>query len=194
MEKKCGKCGETKSHPAFHRDAKSKDGLCTQCKVCYATYNAARREDKKAYDAIYRAKNSAEIAAKRAAYHAEHPEKNATRCAAYYASHREEQAARAAAWRKSNQDKVRAHGHLKRARKRNVGGAHTGQDIQRQGNVQKWRCWWCGEKCQKKYHVDHLIPISKGGHNDPSNLVISCPKCNCSKKDKMPSEFAGKLF
>lgn len=30
-------------------------------------------------------------------------------------------------------------------------------------------------------HLDHLVPIACGGSNDPTNFVLSCPKCNHSK-------------
>ena len=33
--------------------------------------------------------------------------------------------------------------------------------------------------------VDHVTPSSRGGSNDPSNLVVSCGPCNWSKGDKM---------
>jgi 5-methylcytosine-specific restriction endonuclease McrA len=56
------------------------------------------------------------------------------------------------------------------------------------------KCSKCGENCADKYHVDHLVPLAKGGHNNPSNLVIACPHCNDSKGAKLPHEFCGKLF
>jgi hypothetical protein len=32
-----------------------------------------------------------------------------------------------------------------------------------------------------KLHVDHVIPVAVGGHNDPDNLVASCADCNLGK-------------
>ena len=66
--------------------------------------------------------------------------------------------------------------------------------IKRQRDSQKNRCWWCGKKLKGSYHVDHRIPLSRGGSNWPENIVIACPFCNLSKCDKTPLEFAGRLF
>lgn len=30
-------------------------------------------------------------------------------------------------------------------------------------------------------HIDHLIPVSKGGDDEINNLVLSCAKCNLTK-------------
>ena len=51
------------------------------------------------------------------------------------------------------------------------------------------RCFHCGKVTRKgSRHVDHLIPLSKGGLHAVSNLVISCGHCNDSKGSKMPEE------
>ncbi len=67
-------------------------------------------------------------------------------------------------------------------------------DIVRMLDQQQSRCWWCKKPILKAYHADHRIPLAKGGSNDPSNIVLACPKCNFSKGAKLPEEFAGRLF
>jgi uncharacterized CHY-type Zn-finger protein len=36
--------------------------------------------------------------------------------------------------------------------------------------------------------IDHVIPVAKGGLNDPANLVSSCDECNSGKSDKVLSD------
>ena len=40
------------------------------------------------------------------------------------------------------------------------------------------RCHWCGEPAT---HVDHLVPVSRGGEDDPLNLVAACEHCNVTR-------------
>jgi len=46
------------------------------------------------------------------------------------------------------------------------------------------RCWYCGVRFEEEnlsICIDHIIPISKGGSNDISNLALSCKFCNSHK-------------
>ena len=38
--------------------------------------------------------------------------------------------------------------------------------------------------------LDHLVPDSDGGSNDPANLVTACRSCNCSRQDTPLRRFA----
>lgn len=49
-----------------------------------------------------------------------------------------------------------------------------------------YRCCRCGKKLdiyEQDSTIEHIIPISKGGHNDLSNLVVLCVKCNENKNN-----------
>lgn len=78
---------------------------------------------------------------------------------------------------------------IKAARTRAI-GTHTAGDIKDQYTRQKGKCFWCGEIVGKNYHVDHVVPLARGGSNWPDNLVISCPTCNMRRRDKLPHEWA----
>lgn len=52
---------------------------------------------------------------------------------------------------------------------------------------QKRKCWWCSVKL-KDFHIDHRIPLARGGQHEVSNLVISCPTCNLRRNKSLPWE------
>jgi 5-methylcytosine-specific restriction endonuclease McrA len=58
-------------------------------------------------------------------------------------------------------------------------------------------CHWCDTACPDNYHIDHYVPLAKGGKHRVTNLVIACGPCNLKKNSKDPYEFAnslGRLF
>jgi 5-methylcytosine-specific restriction endonuclease McrA len=205
--KRCSKCGIEKDRGEFSKDANHKDGLCSRCKSCWSVYHAKHRAeridsyiehrtDRLAYAKAYRSAHREERLTYDACYYAEHKTEAAAYKKQYNAEHREKIKQRNAQYQKTSHGKTvhKACGHRRRTRKLGNGGNHTAEDIKRQGDCQRWKCWWCGKNCQKKYHVDHLVPLAKGGHNNPSNIVIACPKCNLSKHDKLPCEWMGMLL
>lgn len=47
-----------------------------------------------------------------------------------------------------------------------------------------WRCKYCGAvPTQATMVVDHVIPESEGGTDDPANLVTACQPCNSGKSN-----------
>lgn len=50
-----------------------------------------------------------------------------------------------------------------------------------------FKCQICGATAQEgaKLHVDHIIPVSKGGKTELSNLRTLCDRCNLGKSDKI---------
>jgi hypothetical protein len=49
------------------------------------------------------------------------------------------------------------------------------------------RCYKCGSN--GKLDIDHHIPMIRGGHLVPGNLVVLCKVCNTEKHNKLPNEF-----
>lgn len=46
-------------------------------------------------------------------------------------------------------------------------------------------CRYCGRKAPEvALHVDHVIPVSRGGPSTPDNLVAACIDCNSGKRDR----------
>lgn len=134
----------------------------------------------------------------------------------FYLVHMERKKTQVRQWNAQNREHVREHhrnkrllnperylayGRNARARKRNAQGSHTATDIRLQFKAQGGNCWWCGKSFQlgeygsaTGYHVDHRIPLHKGGSNDAGNLCLACPPCNLSKNNKLPHEWNGRLL
>lgn len=203
-EKTCTRCGETKSVAEFYKHRQQKTGLQSHCKPCIrahqkstyiqnhdkqiarsAAYRNANPEKRKAICARYRALNKEKIAASAAQYVA----KNKDALAARRAENSQKNVARANAWRLANPDKRRSYYHNREARKTGNGGTHTAADICNLLTLQKSKCACCHKSIKADYHVDHIVPVCRGGTNDRINLQLLCPPCNMTKNAKDPIDF-----
>ena len=53
--------------------------------------------------------------------------------------------------------------------------------------IQKGICHYCGGKFPpSELTMDHIVPLSRGGHSTKGNIVPCCKACNNSKKYTMP--------
>jgi hypothetical protein len=61
------------------------------------------------------------------------------------------------------------------------------------------KCSYCGrignglDPDGRAWHIDHVIPISKGGPDQPDNLVKSCVTCNTSKNTELWEPLPGTI-
>lgn len=56
-----------------------------------------------------------------------------------------------------------------------------------------YQCQYCGRranelKTRESLTRDHLIPMSRGGTNEWSNVVTACSSCNTRKANRLPNE------
>lgn len=49
-------------------------------------------------------------------------------------------------------------------------------------------CAYCMKRIQE-FHIDHIVPLSRGGLNLIENLCVACVPCNLSKGSKLLSEW-----
>jgi 5-methylcytosine-specific restriction endonuclease McrA len=55
-------------------------------------------------------------------------------------------------------------------------------------------CYWCGRYVVgKSSTLDHITPRSRGGGDEPGNLVLCCGTCNSVKSDRTPDEWLALL-
>jgi 5-methylcytosine-specific restriction endonuclease McrA len=118
---------------------------------------------------------------------------------AEYLKHRESYMARAKEWIKSNPEKYKTY--LKKTHANNPelyrkiwrlkqqrrtaamlqlgGDGLQGQEWELILRDQDGRCFWCAESADLT--IDHVIPVSRGGRHEVSNIVGACRRCNSSK-------------
>lgn len=83
-------------------------------------------------------------------------------------------------WKKNNPDKCNVYEAKRRARKLNQTPYLTETENQQIINIYKKR-----EALGPDWHVDHIIPLSKGGLHHPDNLQIVTKKYNLQKGLKL---------
>ena len=125
--------------------------------------------------------------------------------------HREANVARANQWVRDNRERFNAASrerrknnpilkakesvirHTRRARMRAAEGSYTHDDILRIYADQNEKCAYCGISIYwhipNDIHIDHILPLARGGSNYPDNLACSCASCNLEKGDKTISEW-----
>jgi 5-methylcytosine-specific restriction endonuclease McrA len=168
---KCTKCGELKpfTNDFYRKKGSGAWGLSKECRHCLSARDA------------------------------EWKKKNPTAYAEYHAKNRDRRLAQIRKWHKENRDKeLEWEAKFKDRRrcitrnyraKKAAGGTHSAADIARIGREQRWLCVGCRQSIKDAFHVDHIVPISKGGSNNPSNLQLLCQTCNLSKGRKDAEDF-----
>ena len=195
--KTCSKCNTLKLFIYFDKRKNSKDGVRSDCKICrlsyHRDYKCKNKEILQERDREYSLNN---IDNKRA-YNKKYYQDNASRLLKnqnlyYY----------------NNIDEIKKYNRLPHRLLSFINHSNKRRSISKEGNVTTIQlselkqtakvCYWCGLSLKnKKVHIDHYIPLSKGGEHTLTNLVVSCQKCNLNKNAKDPIIFAnsiGKLF
>ena len=167
----------------FHRIKMAKYGLSPTCKSCRLTLNRQWHRDNKEQSKQNWNRWSSENSEHLKQRNKERYEKN------------KDQLRKAARVRqKRNPERYLENNRKRRALRVKARGTHTDKDVALIYKRQGGRCWWCQEVVGDKYHIDHRIPLTRNGADDPSNLVISCPECNMSRGNKMPWEWGDRLL
>jgi 5-methylcytosine-specific restriction endonuclease McrA len=119
------------------------------------------------------------------AYQAANIENERERSRKRYAAHIEKEHERSRRYRQANREVERAKKARRKARERGAEGTFTANDITHLYNAQAGCCAWCSQPLNGVYHIDHIVPLSRGGSNWPTNLALACEPCNLSKHDKL---------
>ena len=175
--KQCSKCEKVKPLDEFYEDD-STDGRYSSCKQC-------KREYKRQYYAEHRKEENKRTAQ----WRTDNPGYDAQ----YNAEHRKENREHNAQWRAKNLNyykqyridnagKYRAYAANRYALSIAAEGYFTDEQFTKLCEQHDNRCLCCGKV--KKLTVDHIVPLSKGGSNDISNIQSICGPCNSKKGTK----------
>ena len=104
----------------------------------------------------------------------------------WYQNNRELKLARVRAYGEANPNKLRALKLLRDWRVKNAPGFASSEQISARVAYYDDRCAYCGGEYE---HLDHVIPVARGGTNWPANLRPACGACNMSKGAKPLSVF-----
>lgn len=175
--KTCTKCRLAQHQSHFNKRSASKDGLQPVCRACYSGYHSlylvVAKDKRREYHQAWTEANR------------EHVNANGRQ---WRAKNKELDKAHKKTWADANPENRRARNATRRARKQAAVGKYTQHDIEQLKFRQRTRCTACGKKLDK-FHVDHIVPLAKGGTNNPQNLQLLCPPCNLSKSKRDPVEF-----
>lgn len=179
--KTCARCRQLlpRNAETFGVDSRNRDGLKGRCRECIAAHRKENIDDAREYARNY-------------ALRPDQHQKKLERNAAYRAANLERMRAIRAAWKKRNREKERVYSARRREGwiTRTIRSALVEELLMEQSGL----CRWCSHALGDDFHLDHVVPLSRGGTNDPSNLVLACPPCNTSKGAKTIQEWRPDLL
>jgi len=144
----------------------------------------ANKDKINAAHTVWRAANPDAVKAMQAAYYAANKE----RFSKYQADHKEKIQAYKALYYAENPEKFRIYSLNRRASKKATGKLSTGLAKKLYG-LQQGKCPCCKQPLGDDYHLDHVIPLARGGVNADSNMQLLRAVCNMNKSAKDPLQF-----
>lgn len=171
---------------AYHRDyyLKNRERILKRSAEREAKH-LRKPEHTRAKSLRYYYKNRAKVRAAQKKYNDEHRAENYARHRKYIKERPIQARAYGREYAKRNRDKWNAEMRKRRSREKGSGGAHTAKQWQDLVRLYDHRCLRCGkQEPEITLHGDHVLPISRGGSSDISNIQPLCARCNKSKGPK----------
>lgn len=160
-ERACTGCGETKPIAEFTKQKLGRGGRRATCRTCSRAISKAWREA--------------------------NPEKWRAIREAYVRNNLAKEKARHLRWTRANPHMVTARN--SRRRSQLLGAFVEDVDVAAIYDRDGWLCGICGHPVKRgQESLDHVIPLSRGGMHESTNVQIAHRSCNSAKRDSMPRE------
>ena len=193
--KKCPQCGEVKSLNDFYVNNSRKDGHTAYCKLCIAinSHDYYLRNKDKCKERIDRwvSENREYVRERGKKYRKDKPDIEFNKQKRYRERHKEQLYLKGKKYREEHKDYFYNKHRERQSLKNGVSdGTVTLEAEQTLFELQDGKCAYCG--CDLNIngkHLDHILPLSRGGQHSVSNVHWVCPKCNLSKGNKTEEEW-----
>lgn len=150
----------------------------------------ASKEKAAAYQAAYYRANKKRVEESISDWRKRHPEKVKSYLRKWRDSNAERERETRTKYRRNNKEKINIANRNTHAKRRSGGGKLSAGLFQKLMAKQKGKCVVCRRSLKKHgCHMDHIIPLARGGKNIDGNIQLTCPKCNCKKGSKDPIRF-----
>lgn len=185
-EKRCVTCKEVKEASAFGKNRSTPDGFQHSCRECRKASHRAKRIE--AGLPVRGPKQTKEERLALAREYNQRTNRSVLRRNRDYERVRESERLSHKKWRESNPEAYRAKIHLDNSRRRTRLAGNGVYEISPKDMRRLLRqpCGSCGGAGE---HMDHIVPVSRGGHHAIGNLQMLCRKCNLSKHNKLSIEW-----
>ena len=184
----CLYCNLEKPLDDFGNDKRAKNGKKTKCRSCHNEYMKAyywqHREVLAAKVLVHHHKNKESANAKRRANRLKNLEREIQHSRQWQKDNPEAANAIKTNWRMKNRVKLRE---ITEQRETVIKAGNVPSTYIKE--LRKLPCNYCGNYFEGQMHIDHVVPIAKGGKHLIENLVSACKSCNLSKADKMLDEW-----
>jgi len=171
--------------------AKSREKHIEKCRATGAAYYVANREARKARQRAYNAADRSRSRRYSAENYKRNPEVVKRKAAEWAAANPLRKKENRIVWRQTPSGRAA----ITQSRFKRKIVLRGGSVADCTNLIAKWRgeivrCYICGAFLHGRIcHIDHIIPLSRGGMHKPGNIAPACPFCNMSKGAKSLDQF-----
>ena len=189
MQKICCTCKAAKSLENFYKNKSYQDGYAVRCKQCVKEYSQNNKEHIKILRKQQYIKNIDKCKESCKASYALHREERLQKQKKYYLNNKEYFKNKNKKYRENNKDYILLKNNK---RKKLINSENIHQiEIINLLNINNNQCFYCKIFVKRgiNLHLDHKVPLSRGGNHCIDNLVPACAYCNLCKGTKTSEEF-----